>query len=151
MHPELSTPGKLVQTTCLNVPIETAWQLLTDPRELTRWMGEELQRAEVGSAKGGPINFYWRKADIRYMQNGKILFWEPPYQLMYSYWHTLSTLPDLPEHRVTVIFHLTALPANKTMVYMTQTGFPAPLSFEQADRYWRTALRQLQHLHIARP
>ena len=151
IHPELSGPDKLVQTIYLNIPVETAWRQLTDPVELTRWMagpmGGQLQRIESGRSLGGRFNCYGKNGTSSWQQVGKILGWEPPYQFMYAYWHPLSNLPELPGNQVTLVFQLTALPQNRSMLSLTQTGFPKPFTFEQADIYWRDALARLRRLH----
>ena len=65
-------------------PIEKVWAALTDPKQLTKWMGPAKVDGRVGGTitlEGGPQDI---PAEVRRM-TGQILVWDPPTVLEYEW------------------------------------------------------------------
>lgn len=101
-------------------PIESVWEAITDPAELSAWM---LESAEIDARVGGSIRYVSSPTPI--VWTGKILAWEPP--RLYAHEMHTDADPRWGDHpgseRATARWELEALGPEETLLTVTFRGF----------------------------
>lgn len=106
---------------------DTVWQLLTDPKEIVRWMGE---RAEFDLRAGGVYRFHVVPGHIA---AGKFVDVDPPRRLAYTWgWEGSEGVPP---GSSTVIFELVPR-GNKTLLRFTHRDLPTQSAAESHSQGW---------------
>lgn len=80
----------------LNAPINAVWEALVNPEIV--WQYFYGTQMDTDWKVGSPIYFRGEWQGHRYEDKGTVLEFEPYRRLVYSYWSTMSGLPDQPEH-----------------------------------------------------
>lgn len=106
---------------------ETVWQLLTDPKEIVRWMG---QRADFDLRPGGNYRFHVVPGHIA---TGKFVEIDPPRRLVYTWgWEGSDGVPP---GSTTVIFELVPR-GRKTLLRFTHRDLPAQSAADSHAQGW---------------
>jgi len=114
---------------------ETIWELLTDPRQIVRWMG---QAATFDLRRGGQ---YELDVVPGHVAAGEFVEIDPPRRLVYTWgWKAADTL--VPPGSTTVIFEL--LPRDGgTLLRFTHRDLPTPESAASHTQGWEHYLERL--------
>jgi hypothetical protein len=76
---------------------------------------------------------------------GIILQCERENILRYSYWSSLSRLPDTPDNYSVVAFRL--MPeANHTVLHFTHSNFPLESEYQHSNFYWNATLFKIKQM-----
>jgi uncharacterized protein YndB with AHSA1/START domain len=98
---------------------ETIWELLVDPKQATRWMG---QLADFDVRKGGR---YRLQVIPGHVASGEFVEIDPPRRLVYTWGWETGEGSKVPPGSTTVIFEL--LPrGNATLLRFTHRDLPGP-------------------------
>src|ERR1700749_2065956 len=80
----------------INAPAALVWKALTDPEIVKQYFFGTDQQSDW--QKGGDIIWTGAWDGKTYRDHGKILDIVPGGYLKYSYWSSMSNLPDIPEN-----------------------------------------------------
>ncbi len=123
----------------IKAPAEKVWHGLTDPKLVKQYFfGTEVDSTWK---KGSPIFFRGQWDGKAYEDKGTILSIHPGQDVSYSYWSSMSGVPDLPENYHTVSYHLTKQ-GSETQVTISQETEPAKK--EHSEKNWRRVLDGLK-------
>lgn len=133
----------LQKTTVIHATTEAIWDALINPAKIKEYLyGTDT---ECDWKEGSPLVFRGQYDGHTYEDRGTILDIEPGRRLSYSYWSSMSPLPDLPENYATVSFQL--LPANGAItLQLTQRGFTSEEGFSHSDTGWDHVLQKLKEI-----
>ena len=113
---------------------ETIWQLLVDPKEVTRWMG---QHAEFDLRPGGR---YRHDVVPGHMAAGQFKEIDPPRRLVYTFgWEGNEGVPP---GSTTVIFELVPR-GNKTLLRFTHRDLPDASAARSHGEGWDHYIERL--------
>ena len=126
-------------------PTTAVWAALTDARLLSRWMLDSEINVKTTWEIGCPILFWGDLHDLAFVNKGTILKVEPARLLEYSFWSSLTEVPDEPEYYSLVTYRLSEA-GSTTQLDFTQSNFPQEAAFKHANFYWSMALYQLKRL-----
>src|ERR1700761_7382174 len=84
-------------------PVETLWKVLTDPKYIPQYMFGCV--AETDWQPGSPL--LWKgAADGKVYVKGEVVAIDAPHRLEYTIFDPNSTIPDLPENYLTMVYEL---------------------------------------------
>lgn len=127
-------------------PSET-WRVLTDPQMVSRWLSDAVVEVrsewKTGSAIRFKGNLYGTGTD--YEDHGTILAFEPEQVFRYSYWSSISHLPDTPEHHSVIEFRLREQ-GDETELTLTHSHISDIIALKHCYFYWNVTLGLLKRL-----
>jgi uncharacterized protein YndB with AHSA1/START domain len=90
----------------INAPVSKVWDALINPKMIKQYLHgtDAVSDWKVGS----PIYFRGTWKDKAYEDKGKILQIKMEKLLQYTYWSSLSGLPDVPESYYTLSFEISS-------------------------------------------
>jgi hypothetical protein len=94
---------------------------------------------------GSPIVIRGSLHGISYENRGTVLECEPHSVLRYSYWSSLSRLPDRPENHSVVEFRLSAVD-NHTELTLTLSDLRPETTYKHSALYWSVTLGVIKKL-----
>lgn len=122
---------------------KAVWDGLTRPELVKQYFfGTNLK---TDWAIGSPITFSGTWEGKSYEDGGTVLEMTPETRLAYTYWSSMSGLPNTPEHRQIVSFDLEAR-NDRTRLTMTQMNLPNEQAREHTARNWQMVLKALKAL-----
>jgi len=129
----------------INAPVLKVWSALTNPALIKLWMSDSainvISDWQVGSSIIFRGDLHWTSFENR----GTIRQFDPEKVFQYSYWSSLSNLPDIPENYTEVRFVLTPT-EDSTTVRLTLTNFPDEIIYKHVNFYWSVTLNILKKL-----
>jgi uncharacterized protein YndB with AHSA1/START domain len=143
MHRLLPKETEIMLNIELSGRIEKAWQLISEPFHMMKWMGRQFQCLELELRAGGTIVFAGSEGNINLKRFGTVVDCFPPYKLAYRYNQELDSIQQKQNF---VLISLMVLPLNQCMLNVHVTGFASYAEFEAVSDYWRKALHNLQQL-----
>jgi uncharacterized protein YndB with AHSA1/START domain len=143
MHQLLSKDSEVMLNLELSGGIEKAWQLISEPFHMIKWMGSQYLCLEVELKAGGKIVFAGAEGNENLKRFGTVVDCFPPYKLAYQYNQEIAPFH---QRQNLVLISLMVLPLNQCMLNVHVTGFATDAEFEAASAYWRNALHNLQKL-----
>jgi|GEM_PF-594919 len=125
----------------VEAPVQTVWQALTDPEIISKYMyGVKYETDwQVGSTI--KWNGIWNGKLFEH--KGRILEMDPPYSFKYSYYNTLSDLPD-EEESYGIISYQLAEETGQTLVLITQDNNRTKKQRDEAESTWKEMLKELK-------
>ena len=130
-------------TTAINAPAPAVWKALVTPALIKKYLfGTE---AKTDWKPGSPITFSGEWEGNKYEDKGNILANEKEKLLQYSYWSSMSSLPDLPENYATVTFELQPQ-ENSTRLTITQDHCATEESRQHSEQNWGMVLKGIKEL-----
>ena len=124
----------------INAPIQKVWDAWTTPEQLKEFFfGTEMDTSfEVGT----PIYFRGAWDGKSYEDKGIILSYEPMKELSYSYWSSMSGMPDLPENQMTIVMKFEEVPEG-TKLTVEQDAKTQEAADHSAEN-WKMVVGQLE-------
>lgn len=124
-------------------PANRVWYELTQPERMRLWM----------SQKSLKINSTWQIGEVfsitsdfngkNYVSHGKLLQFASEREFAYSYWITVSRLPDIPENYAVIRYQITNTPAG-TKLSLSHSNLKGEAAYPHANFYWNGALYLLK-------
>jgi uncharacterized protein YndB with AHSA1/START domain len=123
----------------INAPVEKAWQALTDPEQIKKWMLDEEIHILTDWKPGSPIVIKGTLHWVDFENTGVILENIPGKLLCYNHLSSLSELPDQPENYTVIEFLLTPI-ENMVNLELTLSNFPTESIYKHLVLYWNPTL-----------
>jgi uncharacterized protein YndB with AHSA1/START domain len=144
--PRRASSGQVVsKTITINAPVEVVWATLTSPTSMKAWMSDAEIDLTVNWIVGGPMVVRGELHGVSYENRGTILQYEPHSVLRYSYWTSLSRLPDRPENHSVVEFRLSAVD-DHTELTLTHSVLRPETTDKHSAFYWSITLGGIKKL-----
>lgn len=124
----------------INITPAKVWQVLTDPKIMTQWLGDPDMEIEVQTTWqiNSPIlikGFH----HVQFKNKGIVLAFEKERKLSFTHLSSLSRLPDIPESYSTLTFILEP-GDDDTHLMLNIENFPTESIRKHLEFYWRTTL-----------
>lgn len=136
----------LHKTISIHAPAAKVWDSLTNPELIPVWMSDAPITVTSGRKAGSPVTFNGDFHGLPYETRGTILQFEPNVVYEYSFWNSLSQLPDVPENYALITFRLTP-EENGTVLTLTQSNFVTEVIYQHFNFYWNVALGLIKKLN----
>jgi uncharacterized protein YndB with AHSA1/START domain len=124
----------------LSAPLETVWQAISDPTEISQWFDHDTDFEATPGYEGA---FTWREHGSFAMRVDEAV---PPTRLVWSWVHE----PGFPFAEggpvTTVVWTLTPRPDGGTTLHLRETGFPSDIRRDENDDGWDSELGELKTL-----
>jgi uncharacterized protein YndB with AHSA1/START domain len=127
----------------IHAPASRVWDALTDPKLIKQYLfgTQVVSDWKVGS----PLVFKGKWKGRTYKDKGKILQMEPKKLLQYTFWSSLSGVPDIPENYYKVSFRLSH--ANgRTLLSVSQNGVATEKERVESRKNWAMVLHTMKEL-----
>ena len=131
------------KTVTIHADVSTVWKALTDPEVMKLWMWDSEIEILSDWNIGSSLSIRNTMNGKSYESKGTILQLEPNKVFQYSYWNSISRVPDEPENYSILDFRLFA-EGDETRLLFTQSNFVGEATFEHANFYWNTALEVMK-------
>jgi len=119
------------------------WQVLTEPDGIEKWMGGA--RVKSTWELGADITFTGKLFKKPYRDRGTVLAVKNEKLLKYSYWSSLSRLPDTPENRSVITLSLDCV-GEKTSLSVRHERFHNNAAYKHSNYFWTLALNDVKSL-----
>ncbi len=138
------TPPLIAKVTIeINANKAEVWKALTTPELIKQYLfGTET---ECDWKVGSPIFFRGEWQGKKYEDKGTILEIQEGVLLKYSYWSSMSGVPDLPENYMIVAFDI-AQKGNTTILTLVQDGSKTEESRKHSEQNWGSVLDGLKKM-----
>lgn len=118
------------------------WDVLTNPSYIEQWLGT---KAESEWKKDSPITFKFSWNGKDFIDKGKIITFEENRTFSYTYWSSLSGLPDVQDNYSKITFDLQS-DGNATKLMLTHTDFATESMYEHSDKNWEESLNAIKQI-----
>lgn len=129
----------------IHAPAAVIWSFLTDPVRIGLWMMDTPVTIATTWDTGSPIRSYGDLHGLPYENRGIILECIPEKVLSYSFWSTLSQIPDLPENYSVIRFELTPALSGTELTF-TQENLVTESIYHHSNFYWHTVLGMIKKM-----
>lgn len=145
MNPHMQSELSFEQTVSIQAPVSAVWTALTQPAIMERWLSETPVDIQSGWTVGSTITFRgnWHGRD--YENKGIILQLEPQRLIEYTYWSSISELPDDPENYAVIAFEITS-DGDQTLLTFECRDCATYAIFGHMRFYWAVTLILLKQL-----
>ncbi len=126
----------------LKSDIKTVWTVLTKPDEIKKWLGVDV-KSDWTSQSDITFTFTWGGKE--YVDKGRIISFDNEKSFTYSYWSSLSGLPDEPENYSKIEF---LIEPNEKGVFLrlTHSEFATETMYQHSDKNWEETLDVIKKL-----
>ena len=129
--------------------ITNVWAALTEPELIGQWMLDTPVEILTEWREGGTLLERGDLHGMAFENRGKIVRLDPPHELEYTHWNTLSLIADLPENYSIIRFDLQEV-GIQTHLTLTIHNLPTFEIFKHMEFYWKTALHILKQVAESR-
>jgi uncharacterized protein YndB with AHSA1/START domain len=128
----------------INSTVPVVWEILTDPKMMSLWMGEPEMQIEIETnwKLNSPIIIRGYH-HVRFENRGVVLEFEKDKRLCYTHLSSVSRLPDIPENYSKLLFTLKEGPT-ATELTVTVENFPTESIQKHLEFYWRGTLTRIK-------
>jgi uncharacterized protein YndB with AHSA1/START domain len=128
----------------INSTVPVVWEILTDPKMMSLWMGEPEMQIEIETnwKLNSPIIIRGYH-HVRFENRGVVLEFEKDKRLCYTHLSSVSRLPDIPENYSKLLFTLKEGPT-ATELTVTVENFPTESIQKHLQFYWRGTLTRIK-------
>jgi uncharacterized protein YndB with AHSA1/START domain len=128
----------------INSTVPVVWEMLTDPKMMSLWMGEPEMQIEIETnwKLNSPIVIRGYH-HVRFENRGLVIKFEKGKRLCYTHLSSLSRLPDVPENYSKLLFALTT-GSEATELTVTIENFPTESIRKHLEFYWRGTLARIK-------
>jgi uncharacterized protein YndB with AHSA1/START domain len=128
----------------INSTVPVVWEMLTDPKMMSLWMGEPEMQIEIETnwKLNSPIIIRGYH-HVRFENRGVVLEFEKDKRLCYTHLSSVSRLPDIPENYSKLLFTLKEGPT-ATELTVTVENFPTESIQKHLEFYWRGTLTRIK-------
>ena len=131
------------QSLAINAPIAKVWDALVNPNMIKQYLFGTNAISDWKT--GSPIVFKGEWEGKTYEDKGVILRLEPGRLLEYTYFSSLSELPDTPENHNTITIELSRRETH-TFLSLSQDNSPTREAQEHSEKNWGMILGSLKKL-----
>jgi len=142
IHPQKAT---LTKQALINAPTPKVWSTLANPEQIKLWMLDTEVEIISDWKVGRSIVFRGDLHGLAFENKGVILQYMPDQILEYTFWSTLSELPDAAENYSVIRFVLTEL-GNQTLVTLTLSNLINYIILKHHEFYWGVTLNEIKKL-----
>lgn len=136
----------LHKTITIHAPASRVWDSLTNPELIPVWMSDAPVKVISDWKVGSAIVFNGDLHGLAYETRGTILQFEPNVVYEYSFWTSLSQVPDVQENYALITFRLIPEEDN-TVLTLTQSNFVTEVIYQHFNFYWQVALALIKKLN----
>jgi uncharacterized protein YndB with AHSA1/START domain len=130
-------------STTISAPASEVWDALTNPQMIKQYLfGTD---AISDWKEGSPLEFKGSWEGKEYVDKGVILRSEPPKLFQYSYFSSLSGLPDAPENYMNISYELLE-DDGETMLTVKQENVANEEARKHSEENWTKVLNELKVL-----
>lgn len=131
----------------INASSSDVWKVLTVPDLIELWIGEPESKTEVKTSwKVGEYIFIdGIFHSMEYHNKGIVLEFNENKYLKYSYWSTLSQIPDITENYCITEFKLIEQEED-VLLNLIQSNFPTEVIYKHCNFYWNTVILRIKKL-----
>lgn len=133
----------LARTIRIQAPAPDVWNVLTDARNIERWISDDAIVVDLEPRTGGAIRMHGDFHAFPLENKGTILAFDPNERFVYTCWSNLTQLPDTPEHYFTIAFQLTA-GGGLTTLELQQTNLINDVILKHWELYWNVTLELIR-------
>jgi uncharacterized protein YndB with AHSA1/START domain len=128
----------------INSTVPVVWEILTDPKMMSLWMGEPEMQIEIETnwKLNSPIIIRGYH-HVRFENRGVVLEFEKDKRLCFTHLSSVSRLPDIPENYSKLLFRLKEGPT-ATELTVTVENFPTESIQKHLQFYWRGTLTRIK-------
>jgi uncharacterized protein YndB with AHSA1/START domain len=127
----------------INATAAEVWEALTAPEMIKEYFFGT--HAESNWKVGSPITFTGVYEGKGYRDKGTILRVETNKILQYTYWSSMSGIPDKPENYVCITYTITE-ENGQTVLEVTQENVPDENIREHSEENWKKVLSNMKQL-----
>ena len=133
----------------------SVWLALTDPSAGEKWRNADFKTDWTPNV---PFEIIARVGDKNYHDKGLVLRFDPPHLLEYTYWSSISGVPDTPDSRSTIRMSLEPRQSATTLLTVDHQVPPSPVkrgkdweigpesAWKHVQFYWRMTLPILKEV-----
>lgn len=143
-QPDMTKDNIIEKERTINADISRIWNVLTNPAHIEQWLGT---KAESEWEKGSPIKFKFSWDGKDFIDKGEIIAFEENSRFSYTYWSSLSGLPDARENYSRITFDLKS-DGNATKLRLTHTHFATGSMYEHSDKNWEESLNTIKQIAV---
>ncbi len=125
---------------------EQVWDTLTIANQIAQWMHDEPCTVFFEGFEGGKIRIEGTLHEMPFQNKGKVLTWQPPERLVYTYWTTITGTPKKSEDHFEIDFRLSSSSPGETLLVLTQHNVPAGTIAHHWNLYWPPTLQLIRRL-----
>ena len=133
----------VIKSITINAPASRVWEIITTPGLIKDWLSEKEISVISEWKEGSPIIFHGKRIEI--VGKGVILKLEPEKAFQYSYWTSISRMPDTAENHSIIGYHLEE-DKWKTILTLTHENLIAETAWEHSNFYWMIALNEIRKM-----
>lgn len=135
-QPDMAKDKIIEKERVIDAEIVRVWNVLTNSTHIEQWLGT---KAESDWEKGSPITFLfsWNGKDFK--DKGEIITFKENTAFSYTYWSSLSGLPDTQENYSKITFDLKSNDGS-TKLTLTHSNFATEAMYEHSDKNWEESL-----------
>lgn len=126
----------------IDTDINRVWNILTNPTHIEQWLGT---KTESEWKQGSPITFSFTWNGKKFNDKGEILAFEENRRFSYTYWSSLSGLPDTQENYSKITFDLLS-GDDVTKLTLIHTDFATETMYAHSDKNWEESLDTVKRL-----
>jgi len=127
----------------INAPASLVWKALTDEEIVKKYFFDTHQVSDW--QKGSEIVWTGEWEGKTYRDHGKILDIVPGSRLQYSYWSSMSNLPDIPENYQNVTYDLSETDGVTTL-HITQDNIKNEAAKEHSESNWQYIFGEMKRM-----
>lgn len=141
-QPYMETENTVEKERMIEAEVTQVWDVLTSPEHIEQWLGTQT---ESEWKKGSPItfSFSWDGKDL--VDKGKIVAFKKNKTFSYTYWSSLSGLPDTEDNYSKITFDLQS-DGNATKLMLTHTHFATKTMYEHSNENWESSLDAIKQV-----
>lgn len=138
----MKTKNTIEKERMIEAEVTQVWDVLTSPVYIEQWLGTKTQSKWK---KGSPITFSFSWDGRDFIDKGEIVVFEKNKTFSYTYWSSLSGLPDAEDNYSKVTFDLQP-EGNATKLMLTHTDFATETMYEHSNENWKSTLDKIKQV-----
>jgi uncharacterized protein YndB with AHSA1/START domain len=127
----------------INAPAHLVWKALTDEEIVKKYFFGTRQTSDW--QKGSDIIWTGEWEGKTYRDHGKIIDIVPGSRLQYSYWSSMSNLPDVPENYQNVTYDLSET-HGVTTLHITQENVKDETAKKHSESNWQYIFGEMKKM-----
>ena len=142
----MAYPASIQSSIIIEATVQNVWEYLTVPTLMKTWMAEPELQLEIQTSWMIGSSILMNGFHTSNFQNkGKVLCFNPPYQLQYTHLNSLSNLTDDEENYTHINFQLKPF-AQQTLLFIELSNFPTETIYKHLHLYWISTLTLLKEI-----
>lgn len=126
----------------IDAEVARVWDILTNPTFIEQWLGT---KTESEWKQGSPITFTFSWDGKNFTDKGEIVAFDENRKFSYTYWSSLSGLPDTEDNYSKITFDLQS-DGKATKLMLTHIDFANETMYEHSDTNWDESLEVIKQI-----